>query len=92
MSDTEILIGGQSRPREARWYDQYKVTMVLFSIVGLFIFAWATIVWAKASAAELKNIEQDGQIHAIIEKLDVISKGQEKLNDKQDRILERLPK
>ena len=92
MSDTEILIGGKKRQREARWYDQFRVTMVLFSVVGLFIFAWATIVWAKGNAAEIKNIEQDGQIKAIGMKLDSIDKKLERGDDKLDRVLERLPK
>lgn len=68
-----------------RWYDTSRVLAAMFSLVCLFIFAWATIVWNSARVAEIKNVEQDGRLTSI-------EKAVEKMDAKLDRILERLPK
>jgi preprotein translocase subunit SecY len=78
------------KPR--RWYDPYKVTMVLFSIVGLSICAWGGFVFTLAYGATSVNTRQDEQIKSIVDKIDGIDKKQDKLDTKLDRVLERLPK
>lgn len=75
-----------------RWYDPYKVTMVLFSIVGFFVIAWGGFVFTLAYGATTANTRQDEQIKSIVDKIDGIDKKQDKLGDKVDRVLERLPK
>jgi preprotein translocase subunit SecY len=75
-----------------RWYDPYKVTMILFSIVGLFITAWGGFVFTMAYGATTANARQDEQIKSIVDKIDGIDKKQDRIDGKVDRVLERLPK
>jgi hypothetical protein len=86
MSDTDKMNGPK------RWYDPYKVTMILFSIVGLSLLAWGGFVFTLAYGATTVNVHQDEQIKAIVDKIDGIDKKQDRLGDKVDRVLERLPK
>jgi len=86
MSDTDKTNGSK------RWYDPYKVTMVLFSIVGLFLLAWGGFVFTLAYGATTANARQDEQIKAIVDKIDGFGKKQDYQDGKLDRILERLPK
>jgi hypothetical protein len=68
-----------------RWYDSSKVIAGLFGIVVVFVLAWAGIVYGMSHAAEIKNVEQDGKINAINEKL-------EKIDSNVGKILDRLQK
>jgi hypothetical protein len=86
VSDTDKTNGPK------RWYDPYKVTMVLFSIVGLFLLAWGGFVFTLAYGATTSNAHQDEQIKAIVDKIDGIDKKQDRVDAKLDRVLERLPK
>ena len=88
MSETDRT----ERSPKGRWYDQYKVTMTLFAIVGFFIIAWGGFVFVKVNAATEKNVTQDEQLNGVGKSLDRIDKAQEKMDVKLDRVLERIPK
>lgn len=75
-----------------RWYDPARMVMVLFGIVGFFTVAWGGFVFSVAYTASQKNLEQDGQIKAMVEQLMGIKQNQDKQDAKLDRVLERLPK
>jgi Tfp pilus assembly protein PilO len=75
----------QSENNGERWYDSSKVIAALFAAVFVFVLAWAGVVYAMSHAAELKNVEQDGRINAITEKL-------EKIDSNVGKILDRLQK
>lgn len=67
-----------------------KTISILLAIVVLLVLAWASIVWLKSNNAEMKNVEQDGQIKAISTLLDVIDKRQTRMEEKQDRLNDKL--
>ncbi len=76
MSDTDHGTNGK------RWYDPHRVTLVLFGVVFTACLAWGTFVFAKATGAADKNIEQD-------EKIKATERWLERIESKLDKVLER---
>jgi len=82
-----------------RWYDPSRMVTALFSVLAFFLIAWGGFVFTVAYGASQKNLEQDGQIKAITErlsgfdlKLDKQDGKLDKQDAKLDRVLERMPK
>ena len=93
--DTGLLRGGivgdtVSKGIPRRLMD--KAIALLFAAVVFFVMGWGTIVWVKANTAELKNVTQDEQIKAVVERIGGIEKKLDRQDDKLDRVLDRLPK
>jgi len=65
-----------------RWYDSLRVIITLFTVLGVLLLAWGGYVFAKATAASDKNIEQD-------ERLRVMERWMERVETKLDRALEK---
>jgi len=65
-----------------RWYDSLRIILTLFTVLGVLLLAWGGYVFAKATAASDKNIEQD-------ERLRVMERWMERVETKLDRALEK---
>lgn len=72
-------------PSDRRWTDSAKVVWALIGAIALVIMSWGGVVYTTAHGAEVKNVEQDVRIQSLEAKF-------ERIDLKQDRILERLPK
>lgn len=84
MSDTD------KRERGDRWYDAHRVTLALFVALAACFAWWGSLVDASTRAAEVKNVEQDGKLKAILDGAEEQKKFNERVDWKLDRLLERV--
>lgn len=82
---TSVMTGGR------RAYDPYKGTIrlicFLLALIGSGLLAWGAFVFLKTTDASDKNIQQDGRIDGLYQKVDGVEKKVDQMDGKLDKVL-----